>query len=285
MATARAFKATFGDDMAPGDAYITNHPYMSGVAHSVDMAVVTPFFSDGKLIAFSGGIAHKSDLGGVIPGTGYGQARELFQEGIMYPPVRLVRGGEWVRDVETILRANSRTPDLIMGDIRGQIGVARLGERRLADTIDKYGLQTVLDAFADIHDIAADQLRGPRSRRWPDGAFESEAFVDTDGIDLDRRIRYHVRVEKKGDRAALRLQRLRRSSDRTDQHPSRARRRHGLLRAHRVRRSDAADQRRDRGASSTRRSAKARCSTRAIPRRTTRTWRRRSRCARSRCRR
>jgi N-methylhydantoinase B len=199
MATARAFKATFGADMAPGDAYITNHPYMSGVAHSVDMAVITPVFYDGALIAFSGGIAHKSDLGGVIPGTGYGQARELFQEGIMYPPVRLVRAGEWVRDVETVLRANSRTPDLIMGDIRGQLGVARLGERRLSDTVDKYGLQTVLDAFADIHDIAAEHLR-TEIASWPDGAFESEAFVDTDGIDLDRRIRYHVRVEKKGDR-------------------------------------------------------------------------------------
>jgi N-methylhydantoinase B len=199
MATARAFIKAFGDTMAPGDAYITNHPYQSGVAHSVDMAVVTPVFYDGRLIAFSGGIAHKSDLGGVIPGTGYGQARELFQEGIMYPPLRLIRRGEWVRDVEAILRANSRTPDLVMGDIRGQVGVARLGEQRLAETVEKYGLPTVLGAFEDIHNIAEERLRAEIAS-WPDGTFESEAFVDTDGISLDRRIRYHVRVEKVGDR-------------------------------------------------------------------------------------
>jgi N-methylhydantoinase B len=199
METVRAFKRVFGETMTPGDVYITNHPYQSGIAHSVDMAVVAPIFHEGQLIGWSGGIAHKSDLGGVIPGTGYGQARELFHEGIMYPPVRLVRAGAWVRDVETVLRANSRTPELIMGDIRGQVGVAHLGERRLRETIDKYGLETVLGVFADLHDIAEERLRSAIAA-WPDGSAEAEGFCDTDGIDLERRIRYHVRVEKKGDR-------------------------------------------------------------------------------------
>lgn len=199
METVRAFRRVFGETIRPGDVYITNHPYQSGVAHSVDMGVVAPVFHDGRLIAWSGGIAHKSDLGGVIPGTGYGQARELFQEGIMYPPVRLIAGGVWVRDVETILRANSRTPELVMGDIRGQVGVARLGEHRLIETVAKYGLDTVLGVFADLHDLAERRLRSAIVA-WPDGASEAEAYCDTDGIDLDRRIRYHVRIEKKGDR-------------------------------------------------------------------------------------
>jgi N-methylhydantoinase B len=69
----------------------------------------------------------------------------------------------------------------------------------LAETVEKYGLETVLGAFADIHEITEEHLRSEIAS-WPDGAFESEAFVDTDGIDLDRRIRYHVRVEKQGDR-------------------------------------------------------------------------------------
>jgi N-methylhydantoinase B len=174
MATARAFKATFGADMAPGDAYITNHPYMSGVAHSVDMAVITPVFYDGALIAFSGGIAHKSDLGGVIPGTGYGQARELFQEGIMYPPVRLVRAGEWVRDVETVLRANSRTPDLIMGDIRGQLGVARLGERPTS-TISR-------PSTCERRSRAGRTVRSNPKRSWtPTGSISTAASGTTCG--------------------------------------------------------------------------------------------------------
>jgi N-methylhydantoinase B len=195
----KAIINAFGADIHPGDAFITNHPYVSGVPHAMDMAVITPVFHDARLIGFAGSIAHKSDLGGVIPGTGYAQARELFQEGIQYPPVRLVARDVMQSDIEGILRANSRTPDLIMGDIRGQIGVARLGERRIAETIAKYGIETLLDVYADVHRLSEERLRAAL-RMWPDGVHEAETFVDTDGIDLDRRVRYHVRVEKTGDR-------------------------------------------------------------------------------------
>ena len=195
----RAIRAAFGEDIHAGDAFITNHPYVSGVPHAMDMAVIAPVFHGEQLIAFSGSIAHKSDLGGVIPGTGYAAARELFQEGIQFPPVRLMARGVLVRDVETILRANSRTPDLIMGDLRGQIGVARLGERRVGVTVAKYGVETLLAVFADVHRLSEERLRAAL-RMWPDGVQEAESFVDTDGIVLDRRIRYHVRVEKTGGR-------------------------------------------------------------------------------------
>ena len=195
----QAIRAAFGDDIHAGDAFITNHPYVSGVPHAMDMAVIAPVFHGDRLIAFSGSIAHKSDLGGMIPGTGYAAARELFQEGVQYPPVRLVARGVMQRDVEAILRANSRTPDLIMGDLRGQIGVARLGERRLEETVEKYGVATLLAVFADVHRLSEERLRAAL-RMWPDGAYEAESFVDTDGIDLERRVRYHVRVEKTGGR-------------------------------------------------------------------------------------
>jgi N-methylhydantoinase B len=194
----RAIRRSF-DDLAPGDAFVTNHPYEAGVAHSMDMAVVTPFFYDGRLVAFCGSIAHKSDLGGVVPGTGYGSARELFQEGIQYPPVRFMRGGEVVRDVEAILRANSRTPELVLGDIRGQVGVARLGERRLREMLDRYGADVALEAFAHKQNVTEERVRAAL-RTWSDGVSEAEQFVDDDGIVMDRRVRYHVRVEKRGER-------------------------------------------------------------------------------------
>jgi N-methylhydantoinase B len=194
----RAIRRTF-DDIAPGDAFITNHPYEGGVPHSMDMAVVTPFFSGGRLVAFCGSIAHKSDLGGVVPGTGYGSARELFQEGVQYPPVRFMRDFAVVRDVDAILRANSRTPELVLGDIRGQVGVARLGERRLAEMIERYGLDVAVEAFARKQDVTEQRIRAALTR-WPDGVFEAEQFVDDDGVVLDRRVRYHVRVEKRGER-------------------------------------------------------------------------------------
>jgi N-methylhydantoinase B len=195
----RAVKATFGGDIHAGDAFITNHPYLAGVTHAMDMAVVTPIFHDGAIVAYCGSIAHKSDLGGVIPGTGYGQARELFQEGIQYPPIRYASRGEIVRDVEAILRANSRTPELVVGDLRGQLGVGRLGERRIAEMLTRYGLPAVLATFAQVQDVSERRLRAAIAQ-WPDGTHEAESFVDTDGIDLERRIRYHVRLTKTGDR-------------------------------------------------------------------------------------
>ncbi len=194
----RNIRATFGDDIHPGDAFITNHPYLGGVPHSMDMAVITPFFHDGRLIAFCGSIAHKSDLGGVVPGTGYGNAREIFQEGIQYPPVRFISRGVIESDIEAILRANSRTPDLVLGDIRGQVGVARLGEKRLAELIERYGLEPTLETFAMQQRVTEERIR-TTLRSWPDGAFEAESWVDTDGIVLDKRVRYHIRVEKYGD--------------------------------------------------------------------------------------
>jgi N-methylhydantoinase B len=198
----RAVRARFDGDIEPGDAFITNHPFLAGVTHAVDMAVVTPVFHAGELVAFCGSIAHKSDLGGMVPGTGSGNARELFQEGIHFPPVRYMRGGAIVRDVEAILRANSRTPDLVVGDVRGQIGVARLGERRLADTIERYGVDALLAVFRQKSVATEVRVRAALAA-WPDGAAEGEAFVDHDGVVLDRPVRYHVRVEKCGDRISF----------------------------------------------------------------------------------
>jgi N-methylhydantoinase B len=195
----RAVLRRFEGDIHPGDAFLTNHPYEGGIMHSMDVGVVTPMFSGDRLVAFCGSIAHKSDMGGVNPGTHNAGARELFQEGVQYPPLRLVSRGTYLRDIETILRANTRTPELVLGDIHGQVGVSRLGERRLADTIARYGLETVLEMFEQKLVITEARVRKALAS-WPDGAFEGEAFVDSDGVQLDRRIRYHVRVEKTGDR-------------------------------------------------------------------------------------
>lgn len=198
----RSIVRDFREDIHPGDVFIANHPYLSGVPHSMDMAVVAPVFVEDRLFAFSGSIAHKSDLGGVIPGTANAGARELFQEGIQYPPVRYISKGEVQRDIEAILRANSRMPEHILGDIRGQVGVAHLGERRLGETVQKYGEQVVRGVFSQVHEATERRLR-EEIRRWPDGVHEAESFVDSDGITLNQRIRYHVRIEKRGDRISF----------------------------------------------------------------------------------
>ena len=191
----RAVRRDFGDDIHPGDAFLSNHPYLAGVTHAMDIAVLTPAFDEGELIAFCGSIAHKTDLGGVVPGTANGSARELFQEGTQYPPIRFEQDGVLDRDIESILRANSRTPDVILGDIRGQVGCGRLGERRLAETIRRYGRDDVIAAFAMMQDVAERRLRAALAA-WPDGVHEAEHFLDRGAGET---VRFHVRVEKRGE--------------------------------------------------------------------------------------
>jgi N-methylhydantoinase B len=185
------------DDIGEGDVFITNHPYFGGVPHSMDMAVVAPVFADGRLIGFCASIAHKSDLGGPVPGTANGNARDIFSEGTQYPPVRLVRAGRTLPEVEAILGANSRTPQLVLGDIRGQIGVAHLGERRLHETVTRYGLDAVLAAFARKQEATERQMRAALAS-WPDGVHEAESFLEI-ANPVRPTVRFHVRVEKRGE--------------------------------------------------------------------------------------
>src|SRR5271166_4281895 len=123
----------FGQDMAQGDAFLINHPYRGGSPHAPDIAVITPAFIGGALFGFCGSIAHKSDIGGPVPGSCSGQAREIFNEGLHLPAVRYQRAFERNVEIERIIASNSRTPDLGLGDLRGQLGADRLGERRLTE--------------------------------------------------------------------------------------------------------------------------------------------------------
>src|SRR6476620_7766835 len=139
--------AAFGDGIARGDAFIINHPYHGGSPHAPDVAVITPVFIGEKLFGFCGSIAHKSDIGGPVPGSCSGQAREIFNEGLHLPAVRYQRGFKPLGDIDRIIGANSRTPELVLGDIRGQLGADRLGERRLNELASKYGKAKVLACF------------------------------------------------------------------------------------------------------------------------------------------
>src|SRR5258705_9339610 len=134
-----AIIAEFGDTIAEGDAFLINHPYQGGSPHAPDMCVISPVFCEGTLFGFCGSIAHKSDIGGPVPGSCSGQARETFNEGLHLPPVRYFRGGQRNIDIERIIGANSRTPELLLGDIRGQLGASPLGEQSVAELVAKFG--------------------------------------------------------------------------------------------------------------------------------------------------
>ena len=188
--------------MEPGDAYVMNHPYLAGNAHVPDMAVVTPVFDGQDVVAFCANLAHKSDLGAIVPGGGSAQATEVYHEGLLLPPLAFVKRGQVVDQVEQILAANSRTPDLVLGDLNGQVGANRLGVQRLQALMDKHGRDTVLAVAEELFDRTERRVR-LELERWPDGEAEAEAFLDNDGIRLDQPVRLHVRVSKRSGKLAF----------------------------------------------------------------------------------
>ena len=176
-----------------GDVFVSNHPYAGGLPHVSDMAFVAPVFSDGELVAFSGSIAHKADVGGAVAGSTSANATEMFQEGLLLPPIKIVDAGVAQADIERIILANSRQPALVAGDIHAQIAVTQMGATRVKDLCARFGATTVTDAFAAILKGAADELRAAIAK-LPEGESSAEGLLDSDGVVLDRPIRLAVTV-------------------------------------------------------------------------------------------
>ncbi|MFM1815168.1 MAG: hypothetical protein RLZ98_1863 [Pseudomonadota bacterium] len=192
----------YKDDIKPGDAFLINSPYEGGSPHAPDMCVITPIFDGERHIGFCASIAHKGDIGGPVPGSCSGQAREVYNEGLQLPAVRYQRAFKPYGDVERILAANSRTPDLVLGDMRGQLGCARLGEERVRELIEKFGVDKFVTIAQELIDLSERTLRGAISE-WKDGRYESERYIDDDGINLAKPVKIHVVVEKRGDRISF----------------------------------------------------------------------------------
>jgi N-methylhydantoinase B len=188
--------------MRDGDSFIVNDPYKGGNPHVPDMVTVTPVFYGSEIIAFAVSVAHKADMGGLVPGSSGAGAREIFHDGLLVPPVRY-----WTRDgvneaVEAILRNNSRVPELVLGDLRGQIGCTHLGALRLRALADEYGVETVKEAMTTLLRVTGSRLKA-ELKAWPDGTAEAEGFLDHDGCDKDSPVRIHVRATKLGDHLTL----------------------------------------------------------------------------------
>jgi len=185
-----------------GDVFVSNHPYAGGLPHVSDMAFVAPVFSDGELVAFSGSIAHKADVGGAVAGSTSANATEMFQEGLLLPPIKIVDGGVAQTDIERIILANSRQPGLVGGDIHAQIAVTQMGAARVRELCSRFGAATVTDAFAAILKGAADELRAAIAK-LPEGESSAEGLLDSDGVVLDQPIKLAVTVAIKNGVASF----------------------------------------------------------------------------------
>jgi len=194
-ACAQAILKKYKDGIYPGDAFIINHPYEGGSPHTPDLAVLIPIFIGGELFGFSANMAHKSDIGGSVPGSSSGKATEAFQEGLLIPAVRYEVNYAAIDEIISIIACNSRTPELVLGDIAGQVGANRLGEERIKELAEKFGLDQLKAAVETIYNTTEERVR-IALKNWPDGEYSGECRLDYDGIDLERPLLIRVRILK-----------------------------------------------------------------------------------------
>jgi N-methylhydantoinase B len=185
------------DEMHPGDVFMTNDPYSGGGTHLPDITVVTPVFTEGRLMAFVANLAHHADVGGKVPGSTSGDATSIFQEGLRIPLVRLASAGVVNTDAVRFLTINSRTPEERRGDLYAQIAANTVGSRRLIEVIHKYG-PAQFDVLCGMLLDYSERLMRAGLACIADGEYRFTDYMDDDGIDLDRPIPIGVVIRKAG---------------------------------------------------------------------------------------
>jgi len=184
--------------MGPGDIVALNDPYEGGT-HLPDITLVSPVFGlDSRqghhLRFYVASRAHHSDVGGMTPGS-MPLSTDIFQEGLRIPPIRLFTAGERSRDILRLIQANVRTPGEREGDLTAQIAANRTGEKRLAQIMERYGTETVLNYAGHLQDYAERMVRS-LLRRLPQGTYSAEDFLDDDGISAKPvRIRARLKIQ------------------------------------------------------------------------------------------
>jgi N-methylhydantoinase B/oxoprolinase/acetone carboxylase alpha subunit len=183
----------------PGDLVILNDPYRGGT-HLPDITCISPVFLGRRLSFFVANRAHHSDVGGMTPGS-MPLATELFQEGLIIPPLKLYERGRINQGVFDLVLSNVRTPDERRGDLLAQFAANEVGRARLEEAVARFGAGKVRLYSRLIQDYTEKFLRDT-IRSIPDGAYAFEDLLDNDGIS-DRSIRIAVRITVRGDRAIV----------------------------------------------------------------------------------
>ncbi len=168
------------ENVVPGDVIMHNDPYRGGT-HLNDFNVMKPVFHDGELVAIACNRAHQIDIGGRARAGFPGDANEIYQEGINYPPVRWFKGNVEDKDVFNILLENVRQPYIQMGDFTAQLASCITAERRIQEFCKRYGVHAVKQCFAALKDYSERRMRAEIAA-MPDGEYEFTDFADDDGI-------------------------------------------------------------------------------------------------------
>jgi N-methylhydantoinase B len=191
--------------MRPGDVYWFNDPYLSdgAVQHHQDMVFAVPIFHDGAVVAFAATFGHYQDIGGLRAGSISPHATEIYHEGLLVPPVRIVREGQLNEEAYRIFLRNSRLPDLVEGDTRAMMASCHLAEGRLTELLARYGGPTVLAAFDEGIARTAARARELFLALVPEGSWTFHDFLDSDGGAEARPHRIELTLSRVGDHVRL----------------------------------------------------------------------------------
>ncbi len=169
------------DTIRDGDLFVTNDPYYGGVTHLNDVVIALPVFAGGICVAWAASIAHWNDVGGMTPGSMSTQAKEIFQEGLRLPAIRLFEAGAPVDPVFDIIRANSRLPDFVRGDLWSQIAASRRASGRIRQIVETYGIDAYGAALSAL--FAEGEKRGLAGlATLPGGAHSIEEEQDDGAV-------------------------------------------------------------------------------------------------------
>ncbi len=160
----------------PGDVFIGNDPWLC-CGHLPDVAIMTPVFHKERLVAFTTSVAHQADFGGA---HGHNRVREVYEEGLFVPVMKLYERGHRNETLFEILRANVRASDLVLGDLEAQVSANEVGARRLVQLLEEYGLDDPTDL---VHELQSRSERAMRDiiRSLPDGVYGAETRSDSRG--------------------------------------------------------------------------------------------------------
>jgi len=186
----------WGNDIHPGDVFVSNVPYNSGT-HLNDVTLVMPVFCRDQRVSFAVAKGHWSEVGGMHFGSWTSDSTEIYQEGIQLPCVKLFLDGKPNRNVIEIIRFNSRLPEFVLGDMEAQVASMKVAARRVNKLVEKYGIDTVLQAMDKLLEDGEKYAR-LKLRELPKGTFKAEDWIDDDGI-TDEPIHINVEVRVNDD--------------------------------------------------------------------------------------
>jgi N-methylhydantoinase B len=197
MGTRSIIDCTGGSDIRPGDGWIVNDPYTGGAMHQADVAIITPLFYRGQHVAWAFSNVHVLDTGGTGISGFAPTARSILEEGLRFPPTRIIRDGGIDPEWERYIGANVRIPAMVLNDLRSMIAANNVSQMKLTDLIDRLGLERFQE-YCRINKVLSEEALRGRIEKLPDGVYETADWVEYDGHGRETLVEMGCRLEIAG---------------------------------------------------------------------------------------